>query len=101
MDVFEMRVSEYAGKKAAERIPLSHAVGKTAYIKDRQGIIAKMDAEIKSLKKTISAISDTESYSYQSAVKRLKKCYEIKHNCMDSIVLAKTQIATEKNSHIK
>ncbi len=95
MDIFEMRVSEYAGRTCAERAPVSCAMKKSEYIEDRKETIKKIDDEIKALKKSISKLNDTKGYFYQAAVKRLKKCCEIKQNCEASIVLAKKQMEIE------
>lgn len=96
MDVFEMRVPEYAGKACAVRIPNSYAVEKTEYIKDRKQEIKKIDAEIESLKTKISTIADKEGYFYKEVAKRLEKCHEIKQNCEYSIALAKAQMNINK-----
>ena len=101
MDIFEARVSEYAGRKCAERIPVSYAVKKPEYIEDRKQTIKKIDEEINDLKKRISEFTNTESYFYKEAVKRLKKCCEIKQNCEASIVLAKKQIEIAKRTCVR
>ncbi len=96
MDIFEGRVSEYAGRTCAERIPQTYAMGKSEYIKDRKDVIAEINHKISDLTKKLSMIQDKESSFYQDVVKRLKKCYEIKRNCEASIVLAKEQLKVAK-----
>ena len=101
MDISPIRVPEYVGKACAKRIPHTCAVEKLEYIKDRKRTIEKMDVEINALKKIINETADTESRSYKDASKRLKKCYEIRKNCEDSIVLVKSQIEIEKKSRVR
>lgn len=101
IDVLEMRIPEYHDTARANCVPLGCAVEKTAYIKDRYNIIAKMDDEIESLKKTISTTSAEKNYIYQNAVKRLKKCQEIKQNCESSIRLIEKQLGIGCSSNVK
>ena len=53
MDVLEMRVPEYFGRSRMERVPVSCAVKKSEYIKDRREIIAQTDKKISELEKQI------------------------------------------------
>ena len=91
-DVLGLIVPEYAGKVSRDYIPQSNAEAKTDYIESRKATIKAMEKEIAELEATIKEIKDKKSYSYQAAVKKLKKCREIKQNCEFSIKLTETQV---------
>ena len=101
MDVLGIRVPEYAGQACANNIPIGCAVEKLSYIKSRQDIIKNMEVEIEAQEKMMSQIVDKQGESYQNAMKRLKKLYEVKKNCEASIVLTEQQLEIERASKIR